>query len=88
MVKDNLFDAPPLFRLIQQESGTPWREMYQVFNMGHRMEVYVSAEDASEVVQIAERYGVAARVVGHCAACEGGAQVVVRSEFGEFSYKR
>ena len=88
VVKDNLFDAPPLFRLIQKESGTPWREMYQVFNMGHRMEVYVSAEDASVVVQIAERYGVAARVVGRCAVCEGGAEVVVRSEFGEFSYKR
>lgn len=88
VVKDDLFAVPELFRLIQRESGTPWREMYQVFNMGHRMEVYVAADDAAEVIDISERYGVAAQVVGRCEACEGAAEVVVRGEGGEHRYSK
>lgn len=88
VVKDSMFDVPPLFRLIQHESGTTWREMYQVFNMGHRMEVYVAAADAAEVISISERFGVAARVIGHCEACEGSAEVVVRGEGGEHRYSK
>lgn len=88
VVKDSMFEVPPLFRLIQRESGTTWREMYQVFNMGHRMEVYVRPEDADEVIGISERFGVAAKVVGHCERRDGAAEVVVRGEGGEYSYTK
>jgi phosphoribosylformylglycinamidine cyclo-ligase len=64
VVKDNLFELPPLFRLIQEESGTDWREMYQVFNMGHRFEIYLPEEFAAEVISISESLGVQARLVG------------------------
>ena len=88
VVKDSMFEVPPLFRLIQRESGTAWREMYQVFNMGHRMEVYVRPEDADEVIGISERFGVAAKVVGHCERRDGAAEVVVRGEGGKYSYTK
>ena len=88
VVKDSMFEVPPLFRLIQRESETTWREMYQVFNMGHRMEVYVRPEDADEVIGISERFGVAAKVVGHCERRDGAAEVVVRGEGGEYSYTK
>lgn len=88
VVKDSMFEVPPLFRLIRRESGTTWREMYQVFNMGHRMEVYVRPEDADEVIGISERFGVAAKVVGHCERRDGAAEVVVRGECGEYSYTK
>ena len=64
VIKDNLFPIPPLFDLIRRESGTPWEEMYKVFNMGHRMEIYTSADKASEVMDIASRYGIESRIVG------------------------
>ncbi|WP_257656565.1 AIR synthase related protein [Parapedobacter lycopersici] len=85
VIKDHLFDVPPLFRLIHDESGTDWKEMYKVFNMGHRMELYVPEALAAPLIAIAERYGIAARVIGHVEAAETK-QVTVRSEFGEFSY--
>ncbi len=86
VVKDNLFATPPLFQLIQRESGTDWREMYQVFNMGHRMEVYLPEEHAQTVIDISRSYGVEAQVVGRCEAKEGRAEVVIDSEYGEFRY--
>jgi phosphoribosylformylglycinamidine cyclo-ligase len=86
VVKDNLFACPPLFRLIQAESGTAWQEMYQVFNMGHRMELYVAPEVAPEIIQIAESFGIAAQVVGRVEASPRK-RVTVRSEFGEFVYE-
>lgn len=64
-VKDSLFKAPPIFKTIQRVSKTPWREMYQVYNMGHRMEVYCGKRDASKVVRIAQQFGVEAQIVGH-----------------------
>lgn len=85
VIKDNLFDAPPLFRLIQDESGTDWKEMYKVFNMGHRMELYVPETLAASLITIAEAFGVSARVIGRVEAAESK-QVTIRSEFGEFSY--
>jgi phosphoribosylformylglycinamidine cyclo-ligase len=85
VIKDKLFACPPLFRLIQAESGTSWQEMYQVFNMGHRLELYVAPEVAPELVQIAESFGIAAQVVGRVEAAPHK-RVTVRSEFGEFSY--
>lgn len=85
VIKDNLFPVPPLFRLIQEESGTDWQEMYKVFNMGHRMEIYVPAELASEIIGISESYGIEARIVGRVEAAEQK-RVTVHSEFGEFIY--
>lgn len=64
VIKDNLFPVPPLFALIQKQSGTDWREMYKVFNMGHRMEIYVSPEDAAKVMAISESFGIEARIIG------------------------
>ncbi|MCM1162655.1 MAG: AIR synthase-related protein [Muribaculaceae bacterium] len=64
VIKDNMFPVPPLFELIRRESGTPWEEMYKVFNMGHRMEIYVPAENAEEVISISESFGIPARIIG------------------------
>jgi phosphoribosylformylglycinamidine cyclo-ligase len=85
IVKNNLFELPPLFRLIQDSGQTPWREMYQVFNMGHRMEVYVPAEVALDVVALAGQFGIAAQVIGHVEAADR-AEVVVDGPHGIFSY--
>ena len=85
VVKDRLMAVPPLFELIQAESGTNWKEMYQVFNMGHRLEVYLPEQDAAQVVAIADEFGIDAQIVGHVEAAEKP-EVVVRSEFGEFNY--
>lgn len=71
IIKDNLFPVPPLFRMIQEQSATPLREMYQVFNMGHRMELYVSEKIAAEIISISESFGIEARVVGRCEAWKG-----------------
>ncbi len=71
IIKDNLFPIPPLFRMIQEQSGTPLREMYQVFNMGHRMELYVPADVADEIISVSESFGIAAQVVGRCEKWEG-----------------
>ncbi len=86
VIKDNLFPIPPLFKMIQEESGTDWKEMYKVFNMGHRMEVYVPQEVAQEIIAISESFGIEAQVIGRVEAHEGK-QVTVRSEVGEFIYQ-
>jgi phosphoribosylformylglycinamidine cyclo-ligase len=86
VIKDNLFPIPPLFRMIQAESGTEWQEMYKVFNMGHRMEVYVPADVAPEIIAISKSFGVDAQVVGRVEAMDGK-RVTVRSEMGEFVYE-
>lgn len=85
VVKDNLFPVPPLFRLIQQESGTAWQEMYKVFNMGHRLEIYLPAEHADHVISVSQSFGIDARVIGYVEAYEGK-RVTIRSEAGEFVY--
>mgnify|MGYP000505617804 CR=1 FL=1 len=86
IVKDNLFELPPLFRLIQESSGTAWREMYQVFNMGHRMEIYLPARHADTLIAVAEKYGIEARVIGRVRRAQGE-KVTVRSPFGKFEYQ-
>ncbi|MEP6612661.1 MAG: AIR synthase related protein [Mucilaginibacter sp.] len=85
VIKDNLFPVPPLFDLIQQESKTSWQEMYKVFNMGHRMELYVPQEIAGELISISESFGVDAKIIGRVEAADKK-QVTIRSEFGEFVY--
>lgn len=86
VIKDNLFATPPLFRLIQQESHTDWQEMYKVFNMGHRMELYVPEEIAADIIAIANGFGIDAQVIGRVEAATRK-QVTIRSAHGEFVYQ-
>lgn len=85
VVKDNLFPVPPLFRLIREQSGTDWAEMYKVFNMGHRLEIYLAPERADEVIAVSKSFGIDAQVVGHVEPGEKK-ELIIRSEFGEFTY--
>jgi phosphoribosylformylglycinamidine cyclo-ligase len=85
IVKDNLFTLPPLFRMIHEQSGTSYSEMYKVFNMGHRFEIYTAKENAVEIISIADSFNLEARVIGHCNAFEGKKLTIV-SEFGNFEY--
>ncbi|MCR5199053.1 MAG: phosphoribosylformylglycinamidine cyclo-ligase [Prevotella sp.] len=84
VVKDNMFPVPPLFRIIHDCSGTDWREMYQVFNMGHRMEIYVRSEVAQQVIDLSKSFNIDAQVVGHIE--EGPRSLTIKSEFGTFNY--
>ena len=86
VIKDNLFPTPPLFELIQQESGTPWQEMYKVFNMGHRMELYVAPEDAAHIIEISQSFGVEAQIIGRVEAAERK-QLTIHSPYGTLSYE-
>ncbi len=86
VIKDNLFETPPLFRIIQEESGTDWKEMYKVFNMGHRMEVYLDERYAEEIIDIAESYGVEAQIIGRVEPLEGSKKVTIQSPYGTFEY--
>jgi phosphoribosylformylglycinamidine cyclo-ligase len=85
VIKDNLFPVPPLFKLIQEQSGTDWKEMYKVFNMGHRMEIYVPANVANEIISISKSFNIDAQIIGRV---EKGnqKQVTILSEFGTFTY--
>lgn len=85
VIKDNLFPIPPLFDLIQKESGTPWSEMYKVFNMGHRMEIYVAPEDADRIMSISEEYGIPARIVGRVEDAQSNRLTII-SDKGTFEY--
>ena len=85
IIKDNLFEVPPLFKLIQEESKTDWKEMYQVFNMGHRMELYVPKEIADDIIEISKSFNVDAKIIGRVAASETK-KLTIKSEFGEFLY--
>ncbi len=84
VVKDNMFPVPPLFQIIHDCSGTDWKEMYQVFNMGHRMEIYVRPEVAQQVIDVSKRFNIDAQVVGRIE--EGPRSLTIKSEFGEFNY--
>ncbi len=86
ITKDNLFDVPPLFKLIQKESGTPWKEMYQVFNMGHRMEIYVPEAYASDIIAQSKSMGIDAQIIGRCAEAETKS-LLIKSNFGSFHYQ-
>ena len=85
IVKDNLFLVPPLFKLIQEESHTDWKEMYQVFNCGHRMELYVPENIAGDLIAISQSFGVPAQVIGHVAASDKK-RLTIKSEYGTFEY--
>ena len=85
VIKDHMFPVPPLFKLIQEESGTDWKEMYQVFNMGHRMEIYVPKEIAPEIIAISKSFNVDAQIIGRVEDSEDK-RLTISSEFGEFFY--
>lgn len=84
VIKDNLFPIPPLFKMIHEESGTEWKEMYKVFNMGHRMEVYLDPKDAEEVIAISKSFGIDAQIIGRVE--EGKKSLTITTENGEFKY--
>lgn len=86
VVKDNMFPAPVLFRTIQSESKTPWKEMYKVFNMGHRLEFYVDESDAQAIIDISKSFDIDARVIGHVEKSSGKASLLIKSVYGEFNY--
>ncbi|MFT7350340.1 MAG: phosphoribosylformylglycinamidine cyclo-ligase [Flavobacterium sp.] len=85
IIKDNLFEVPPLFKLIQEQSKTDWKEMYQVFNCGHRMELYVSPEIANDIISMSESFGVAAQIVGRVEDSDSN-KLTITSEYGIFEY--
>lgn len=85
VIKDNLFPVPPLFKLIQEQSKTDWKEMYQVFNCGHRMEIYVPAEVAQDIIAISKSFNIEAQIVGRVEASESK-KLTITSEYGKFEY--
>jgi len=85
VIKDNLFDAPPLFKMIQQESSTDWKEMYKVFNMGHRMELYVEEKRAEEIIEISRSFNIDAKIIGRVEP-SASKEVVLNTTYGEFKY--
>lgn len=85
IVKDNLFETPPLFRIIREQSGTDWAEMYKVFNMGHRFEIYIPEEYAGEIISISKTFDIDAKIVGRVEASDRK-ELIIRSEFGEYRY--
>lgn len=85
IIKDKMFDVPPLFKLIQEQSKTDWKEMYQVFNCGHRMELYVTPEVAEDLIKISKSFNVDAKIIGRVEASKTK-KLTIKSEFGEFTY--
>jgi phosphoribosylformylglycinamidine cyclo-ligase len=80
-----MFQTPLLFRIIREQSGTPWQEMYRVFNMGHRLEIYTDPGTAEKIIDIASGFNLEARIIGHCEA-SAGKKLTIVSEFGRFEY--
>ena len=85
IIKDNLFPVPVLFKIIQEQSKTDWKEMYQVFNMGHRMEIYTDKLSAQGIIDVAKSFGIEAKIIGHCEALQGK-KLTIKSPLGEFIY--
>jgi len=85
VIKDNMFTIPPLFELIQSQSGTSWEEMYKVFNMGHRMEIYVPEEISADIIKISQSYNIEAQIIGHVEQCDKK-KLTIDSKYGTFNY--
>jgi phosphoribosylformylglycinamidine cyclo-ligase len=86
IIKDNMFDIPELFKLIQEESGTDWEEMYKVFNMGHRMEIYTKPEIAKDIIDISKSFAIDAQIIGRCEK-SASKKLTIKSAFGTFHYQ-
>jgi phosphoribosylformylglycinamidine cyclo-ligase len=87
VVKDNLFETPPVFQIIQEASQTEWVEMYRVFNMGHRMEVYVRPEHANAILSVSQEFNIDAKIIGRVEACSEGKKLTIKSPHGQFTYQ-
>ena len=87
-IKNNLFETPALFQMIQSVSSTHWKEMYKVFNMGHRMEIFTDKETSEEIIKISKSFNVDAQIIGYCEKTEGLNELEIYSEHGEFFYKK
>jgi len=85
VVKDSMFDVPPLFNLLRESSGTSWEEMYRVFNMGHRMEIYLDKKNAQKVIDIAGEFELEAKIIGHCEAADKTSMTISTNQ-GIFDY--
>ena len=85
IIKDNLFEIPPLFKLIQEESATGWKEMYKVFNMGHRMEIYADKSISDEIISISQSFGIPAQIVGRVEKSENK-ELSIETEWGNYQY--
>ncbi|MEA3505136.1 MAG: AIR synthase-related protein [Bacteroidota bacterium] len=85
IIKDDLFDTPPLFKIIQEESKTDWKEMYKVFNMGHRMEIYTNKENAQEIIDISKSFNIDAKIIGRCEKASKKSLTII-SKYGKFEY--
>lgn len=85
VIKDNMFPVPPLFQIIHEESDTPWKEMYKVFNMGHRFEIYLHENYSSYIIKLSEEYNLDAKIIGYCKKADKK-RLTIKSEFGEFEY--
>jgi len=85
IIKDNLFPVPPLFKIIHEQSGTPWHEMYKVFNMGHRFEIYTPEKNAASIIDIASGFNLEAQVIGHCEASDKKRLTIITGN-GKFEY--
>jgi phosphoribosylformylglycinamidine cyclo-ligase len=85
VIKDKLFDIPPLFNLIKKQSGTGWKEMFKVFNMGHRMEIYTDEHTANKLIEISKSFNVDAKIVGRCESAKSK-KLTLETQFGTFEY--
>ena len=85
IIKDNMFPLPPLFNIIKEQSDTSWFEMYKVFNMGHRFEIYLPPECAENIISISNDFNIDARIIGKCSSAKNKS-LTIKSEFGEFLY--
>lgn len=88
VIKNNMFETPALFKIIQEQSNTSWHEMYQVFNMGHRMEIYTDEKNAEGIIEISKKFGVEAKIIGYCEQDADDAKLTIKSKYGEFNYKK
>jgi phosphoribosylformylglycinamidine cyclo-ligase len=86
IIKDNLFEVPPLFKIIHEESGTDWKEMYKVFNMGHRMEIYLPEDYAQDVIGVSKSFGIDAQIIGRVDSSDAGKKLTISGKHGKFIY--
>ena len=87
IIKDNLLEIPPLFKLIHEESGTDLKEMYKVFNMGHRLEVYLPKAFAESVIQVSQSFGIEAQIIGRVESSDDEKKLTIKGKYGEFLYR-
>jgi len=88
VIKNNLFSTPPLFSLIQQESKTEWKDMYKIFNMGHRFEIYIPPDYAPKIISICNSFGISAQIIGHVESILGPGKLTITTKHGSYQYSK